>query len=156
VEKDCQRIEQIGQSLAEAKAPLAGCPAEYRRTADHCLFGHARTLLGLWHPASHQGAPCSHYLEALRHHDSHKSMAPLLPVHTPRHGHRQPFNSCSFPFHVLNHLVHLKQERRRNYEAKGLGGLEVDDQLELGRLFHEQVQRPGPFQDLLGEQGRNV
>jgi hypothetical protein len=40
---------------------------------------------------------------------------------------------------LFDHLIRLEEERRRNREAKGLGSLEVDDQLELGELLHRQV-----------------
>ena len=42
-------------------------------------------------------------------------------------------------WHSLDHLVCPDQDRPRNLEAKGLGGLEVDDQLELRRLLHYQL-----------------
>jgi hypothetical protein len=35
-------------------------------------------------------------------------------------------------------LVRLEEEGRGNGEAQGLGGLEVDDQLERGGLFHQE------------------
>ena len=35
----------------------------------------------------------------------------------------------------LDHLIRPLQERRRDRQAEGLGGLEVDDQLELGGLL---------------------
>ncbi len=39
------------------------------------------------------------------------------------------------PFSWIDHLVRPLQERRRDRQAEGFGGLEVDDQLELGRLL---------------------
>ena len=39
------------------------------------------------------------------------------------------------------------QERRRDRQAEGLRGLEVDEQLELGRLLHGQVGGLGAIQD---------
>src|SRR6187200_2287521 len=36
--------------------------------------------------------------------------------------------------HSFNHLVGRKQELRRDFQAKGLGRLTVDDELEFGRL----------------------
>src|SRR5258707_15544723 len=39
----------------------------------------------------------------------------------------------------LDHLIRPLQERRWNRQAEGLGGLEVDDQLELRRLLDGQV-----------------
>src|ERR1043166_4285981 len=49
----------------------------------------------------------------------------------------------------LDHLVRLEEQRRRHREAKGLGGLEVDDQLELRGLLYRQVGGLGAFQDLI-------
>src|SRR5712691_11000273 len=37
---------------------------------------------------------------------------------------------------LLEHLVRLYQERRGERDPEGLGGLEVDDQLELRGLLH--------------------
>jgi hypothetical protein len=41
----------------------------------------------------------------------------------------------------LDHLIRALQERRRDREAKGIGGLEVDDQLELRSLLDGEVAR---------------
>src|SRR5580765_2334559 len=40
-------------------------------------------------------------------------------------------------------LIRALQERRRDRQAEGLGGLEVDHQLELGGLLDREVCRPG-------------
>jgi hypothetical protein len=47
-----------------------------------------------------------------------------------------------------DHFVCLEEEDRGHRKAEGLGGLEVDDQLELHRLLYGQVRRPGALQDL--------
>src|SRR5215831_13172267 len=49
----------------------------------------------------------------------------------------------------LDHLVRQHQEMRGNGEPKGLGGLEVDDELELRGLLHWQVARLGAFEDFV-------
>ena len=50
---------------------------------------------------------------------------------------------------LLDHLIRPLQERRRDRQPEGLGGLEVDDQLELRRLLHGQVGGLGTFQNLV-------
>src|SRR5258708_873358 len=51
--------------------------------------------------------------------------------------------------HLLDHLVRPLQERRRDRQAKGLGGLEGDHELDLRGLLHRQVGRVDPPQDLV-------
>src|SRR6266446_2547851 len=51
------------------------------------------------------------------------------------------------PFSWINHLIRPLQERRRDREAKGLRGLEVDDQLEFLGLLDGEVGWPRTIQD---------
>jgi hypothetical protein len=39
---------------------------------------------------------------------------------------------------LLNHLIRPLEERRQDRQTECLGGLEIDDQLELGWLFDRQ------------------
>jgi hypothetical protein len=48
---------------------------------------------------------------------------------------------------LLNDLIRPQQQRRRDGEAECLGGLEVDDEFELGRLFDRKVGRLGAFEN---------
>src|SRR5882724_5141305 len=50
---------------------------------------------------------------------------------------------------LLDHLIRPRQQRRRDRQAEGLGGLEVDDQLELRRLLDGQIARLGALENLV-------
>jgi hypothetical protein len=54
----------------------------------------------------------------------------------------------------LNHLIRPQQEPRRDREAEGLGGLQVDDQLERCRLLDWQIAGLGALEDLVDGIGR--
>src|SRR5215470_13776081 len=49
---------------------------------------------------------------------------------------------------LFDDLIRPLQERRRDGEAEGLGGLEIDDELEFCRLLDREVCRLCPTQDL--------
>src|SRR5262245_10149561 len=48
----------------------------------------------------------------------------------------------------LEDLIRPRQQRGRDREAERLGGLEVDDEFKLGRLFDGKVRRLCAFQNL--------
>src|SRR5215467_6714183 len=52
---------------------------------------------------------------------------------------------------LFDYLIRPSQQRGRDRQAKRLGGLEVDDQLELRRLLYWYVSRFGPLQNLVDE-----
>src|SRR6516165_326811 len=59
--------------------------------------------------------------------------------------------SCSATANIhSDHLVRGGLKRRRQREIERLHGLEVDHQLELGRLQHRQVGRPRTFENAPG------
>src|SRR5437870_3182989 len=64
-----------------------------------------------------------------------------------------PPSPCGRPSSWLtssaNHLVRLEEHRRGNGAAKGLGSLQVDDQLKFRGLLHGQVGGFGTFEDLV-------
>jgi len=46
----------------------------------------------------------------------------------------------------FDHIVSASQERRRNSQSKCLGGLQIDDQLELDGLVDGKVSRFGALE----------
>src|SRR5262245_7192530 len=50
---------------------------------------------------------------------------------------------------LLDYLIRPLQERRRDREAEGFGGLEVDDQIELRDLLEGKISRLCTLQDLI-------
>src|SRR6266478_3596132 len=54
---------------------------------------------------------------------------------------------------LLDHLVRPLQDRRRDRQAEGLGGLEVDHELELGGLFDWQVCGLGALENPVHVEG---
>ena len=53
------------------------------------------------------------------------------------------------PARLSDHLIRLEQECRGEREPERLGSLEVEDQLELGRLLHGQVAGLGALENLI-------
>jgi hypothetical protein len=51
-------------------------------------------------------------------------------------------------------LIRPEQEPRGNREAEGLGGGEIDHQLERSMTFHGQVGGLGAFRDVVNVAGR--
>src|SRR5205823_2493706 len=56
----------------------------------------------------------------------------------------------SFARRSFDHLVGAGEKGLRHRQAERLRGLNVDDQLELGRLLDRQIGRLGAFEDLAG------
>src|SRR6266446_2416522 len=48
-----------------------------------------------------------------------------------------------------DHLICQDEERRGERDPEGLGGLEVEDQLELRGLLHREVRRFGTLEDFV-------
>src|SRR6516165_5613218 len=55
-----------------------------------------------------------------------------------------------------DHLVRLEEECRGNGEAQGLGGLEVDHQLEFRQHLRRQIARLGAPEDLIHIRGSGL
>src|SRR5262249_38912179 len=53
------------------------------------------------------------------------------------------------PPRLLDHLIGQEEQGRGQRQPERLGGLEVDDQLELGGLLHRQLGGVGTFQELV-------
>jgi len=55
------------------------------------------------------------------------------------------------PRGLLDYLIRPQQERRRDRQAEGLGGLEVDNHVVAGGLLDREVGALGALQDLINE-----
>ena len=49
---------------------------------------------------------------------------------------------------LLDHLIRPPQQRRRDRQTEGLGGLEIDDQLKLGGLLNRKIGGLSTLEDL--------
>jgi hypothetical protein len=74
-------------------------------------------------------------------------VVPILRSRQGNRGHAPPQHPTIRAFALLDHLIRPLQERRRDRQTKSLGGFEVDDQLELGRLFDGEVAWLGALED---------
>ena len=52
--------------------------------------------------------------------------------------------------HLFDHLVGAGEQRWGHFEAERLGSLQIDHQLEIGRLLDRQVGRLGALEDPSG------
>jgi len=50
---------------------------------------------------------------------------------------------------LFDHLVGAGEQRRRNFEAERPGGDQINDEIELGRLFDRDVARLRAAQNLI-------
>src|SRR5262249_50717962 len=83
---------------------------------------------------------------------SPSSAQPLAPFRSaqPRIEPINPNRTARSPGPSLDHLVGAGEKRRRNFEAERLGGLEIDDQLDLRGLIDWQVGRLRTLENAAG------
>jgi len=65
----------------------------------------------------------------------------------------RPITAVSSCNNLLDQLIHAREQRRWNFEAEHPRSFEIDEKLELGRLFDRNVGGVGTFQDLVSDLG---
>jgi hypothetical protein len=56
--------------------------------------------------------------------------------------------------YLLNHFVRLAKQQRRNGDAEGLSGFEIDEEFELCRLLYREFTRLGTLQYFINVNSR--
>jgi hypothetical protein len=64
-------------------------------------------------------------------------------------GQQYPGDLCAPEIGLANHLVRLEQEAWGDGQTERLGGLEINHQFELRRLFERQIRRFRTFQNFV-------
>src|SRR5215469_6778909 len=57
---------------------------------------------------------------------------------------------------LFDHLVGEREHAGRNSEGERFGGLEINNQLEFGRLHHRQISRPLALEDAVNIRRRST
>src|SRR5262249_11983641 len=88
------------------------------------------------------------------------SIGPFIPQERRKSGHSSTSQKCQFRTHaaqqiasLFNHLIGAYEQGRWHSEAEHLRSLEIDGQLEAGRLFDWKVAGPGAFENLVDVSG---
>ena len=55
---------------------------------------------------------------------------------------------------LLDHLVGAAEQRQRKGDAERLRGLQIEDELKSGRMYHRQLARLGTLEDAVNVKSR--
>src|SRR5882672_2018536 len=76
---------------------------------------------------------------------------PFLPARLPKGDRQHKSLLTQRPFSWMDHLIRTPQQRRRDREPEGLGGLEVDHQVELRGMLDREVRGLGALENLVNQ-----